>query len=466
MVAARRSGRRHTLVDTAVHRNGVSADGAVLRFDGAPPPRSRGGDGGGGARGVGALTGPPRGDAGTVPRVQLQGPRRTRWAWIGVAVAFVVNGMTFGSILPRLPEIKATLDLTAGELGLSLLGSGLGGLVGSLAAGPLVRRHGSASTTQSAGVLLQLAPLLVVLAPSGGVLLAALAVMGVLDATHDVAMNAAALRLQATSPRSAFTRLHGLWSVGALSGAAIGTACAAAGIPLLTQVVVVGLVAGVAHLTTTRGLPADRRAVDVDRGQGAAPDLRALRRGWVVLVAAALFVPLVESAAMDWSAIFLREGLGTGPGTAGLATTLFSAGMLAGRLVGDRVIDTLGHAATARWAGLWVAVTAGALLPVAATGSVVAALVLFPLVGVGAAPLYPLMFTAGERLGGSATGTSLVSAVGRLGFLVAPLTIGTTAEVTSLAFALGLIPLAGAVCAVILPLTLAPGPPRPVDTPA
>jgi MFS family permease len=57
-------------------------------------------------------------------------PRRERWA---VSALFFTNGALFSSLLPRLPELKSSLDMTSGQLGLALLGIGLGGLVGSLA---------------------------------------------------------------------------------------------------------------------------------------------------------------------------------------------------------------------------------------------------------------------------------------------------------------------------------------------
>jgi hypothetical protein len=62
--------------------------------------------------------------------------RRERQA---VSALFATNGALFATVLPRLPEIKADLGLSDGQLGLALLGLGLGGLSGSTASGGCCR---------------------------------------------------------------------------------------------------------------------------------------------------------------------------------------------------------------------------------------------------------------------------------------------------------------------------------------
>ena len=59
--------------------------------------------------------------------------QRARWS---VTALFLANGASFSSVLPRLPEIKADLAMSDGQLGLALLGVGVGGLAGSLVPSP------------------------------------------------------------------------------------------------------------------------------------------------------------------------------------------------------------------------------------------------------------------------------------------------------------------------------------------
>ncbi|MET0578843.1 MAG: MFS transporter, partial [Ilumatobacteraceae bacterium] len=56
---------------------------------------------------------------------------------------FFVNGATFASWSPRLPEVQADLGISDAALGLTLVGVGVGGLAASLFSGWLVDHRGS-----------------------------------------------------------------------------------------------------------------------------------------------------------------------------------------------------------------------------------------------------------------------------------------------------------------------------------
>ena len=79
--------------------------------------------------------------------------------------------------------------------------------------------------------------------------------------------------------------------------------------------------------------------------------------------------------------------------------------------------------------------------------------------GLGASPVFPLMFTAGDaaaqRLGRPAgTGGSLVSAASRLGFLSSPVLVGFVAERLDLVVALAITPLGALLMLATLPRML------------
>ncbi len=64
----------------------------------------------------------------------LESPR-TRHSAVAVAALFFVNGATFSNWLPRIPEIRDNLGLGNAGLGVTLLGGGLGGIIGALVVG-------------------------------------------------------------------------------------------------------------------------------------------------------------------------------------------------------------------------------------------------------------------------------------------------------------------------------------------
>jgi predicted MFS family arabinose efflux permease len=211
-----------------------------------------------------------------------------------------------------------------------------------------------------------------------------------------------------------------------------------------------GGVAAFVQLCAAPSLPrVSTPAPPVSRAQGA----RRLRP-WAGVAVVAVAAALIEGTAYDWSAIYLREWLGAGPGLAGLGPVAVTGAMLASRLMSDRWIDRWGAAASARVSGILVAVGAALGLSVSAlTGSPVVALIGFAVVGWTAAVIFPLMLVAAERLPGAAHGWGVgaVSAVARVGFLVSPPVVGAVSEAVGLPWALSAIAIGGLAAALTLP---------------
>lgn len=388
-------------------------------------------------------------------------PRASRTAFSAIAGTFAVNGLVYSSLLPRLPEIRDAVGAGEAEFGFALLGMGLGGLLGSALAPRLLRLRGTAAGTVAGGAVLAVAGIAPALASQLGVLFAAFIAVGVSDAVHDIGMNH--LLMGVPSRRSVASRMHALWSIGALVATGLGALAAALGVPVATQMMTVAVVGVAAQAALARGLrvagtlrpvpvPAEAPAPVAGSGRR-----RAVAHGLVLLAAAAIAAAFVENGTLEWSAITLRDGLGATVGVAGLGPAVFNATMVLGRLGGDAVIDRLGAARTARLAGGWVAVSvAAALLAARATGAPVVALVGFAAAGLGAAVTFPLLFVAGERVdpSGSGRGAATVSGLARVGFLVTPPLVGVVAEATSLVLAMLVVPVGGVLTAVVLPRVL------------
>ena len=374
-----------------------------------------------------------------------------------LAVTFVVNGMVFASLLPRLPQIKAQLGLGNAAFGFALLGAGIGGLLGSALAPRVLERAPRARTVVVAGLVLSLAglgPPLVAAAPASAAAPAlllgiVLLVTGLADAVHDVSMNVVALGLQRARGASIMGRLHATWSAGAVAAGAVGALAAARGVPVVVHLAFAVAVAMAALVLVARALPDPTRAPEV-----ASPSRGRLAGVWVVMGTVAVAAGLSEGPPMEWSAIYLRETLGTGPGVAGAAPACFMAAMLASRLLVDRAIDRWGAATVAGAAGALVAVSMTAGLWISSvTGSPVPALVGFAGAGAGCAPVFPLLFVAGERLpvARNGGGAGAVSALARVGFLAASPLIGATSEGVGLAWALMIVAVGGVLISLSLP---------------
>lgn len=370
-----------------------------------------------------------------------------------MSALFFVNGALLANWVPRIPDVKDALGLSNGALGFALLGVGLGGLLGSLAAGPLDTRFGSsAMSVVGAGALCALLVLPGV-AVSWATLLIALLAVGAADAVMDVSMNAHAVLVQRDYGRSIINAFHGLWSIGAVAGSLTGSLAASRQVPVAVHLGIVAVVGAVVSIGTARWLvptPVDADAVRDDREAPRAE--RARRRGWVAptgvvgaLGLIALLGGVIEDSPGSWSAVYLRDTLGASPGAAGLAYAAFTAAMTVGRLFGDRMTQRFGAVRVLRGGTLLGACGLAAGLVLATPA---AAIVGFGLVGLGVATLFPLVFAAAGSLPGipSGGGIGTVSLIARWGFMVGPPAIGLIAEAVGLEAALGVVVVA---CATI-----------------
>lgn len=377
---------------------------------------------------------------------------------------FFVNGLSMPALLPRLPQVRDAVGADPAAFGLALVGSGVGGIVGSMLTPRALAWLGPRRAAVAFAVLLAGATVLVGVAGSVAMLFVALAIMGVTDGVADISQNHLLFEAQRTVSRSLISRMHAVWSAGALLGASIGTAAAAAGVSVLAQTA--GL-AGVALVVIAGAVPALRWHPDVDRL--AAVDRPAVHAGrddagrtrgrrWALVGVAAIAVAAVEGIANEWSALTLRDGLGAGPAMAGAGPMAFAGAMLVGRLLGDRAIDRWGRADTARAGATAVAVGGGAGLAVAALTGTPAWLVLGLVVaGVGAATLFPSMLGAGDLLDPTGRGVAVAASVDRVGLLGVPLVMGGIAQAAGFTTAFVLLPVVGVVAAVVLPKALGRG---------
>ena len=388
--------------------------------------------------------------------------RDARRARVAVSALFLVNGALMATVLPRLPAIKAQLELSNVELGTAVAAMPVGGLLAGAAAGSLIVRYSSRRVTVATGVAFGLLLGSIGLAPSWVALAAAFLVLGMLDAVMDSAMNAHGIAVQRDYGRSIMHGFHGWWSAGTLLGAGTGAIAAGLEVPLTVHLAGVGLLlAGVC----VAAMPSLLRDPDLDaigsgepRGAASGGSTRRAVRLLGLLAPFALIGVLgvmLEDAAQTWSAIYLTEVLGAGVGVAALAVVLYTAAMTVGRLTNDRWVDRWGDAMVARSGALLA--SAGLVLVVAAGSwaAVLPAAVGFALVGFGTAPLFPVMISAAGSVPGvpAGQGVAVVAWLARLGFVVAPTLVGIAADRVGLSAAL-VIPLVAGVTVAILMGTL------------
>ena len=370
-----------------------------------------------------------------------------RRARVAVTAVFVLNGVGIGSWAARVPAVQEGLDLSNARLGLALFGIALGAIVAMVFTGFLVERLGSRHVVRVASVLFGVSLVFPPLMPSLAPLTLSLFAMGASTGATDVSMNATGVEVEARYGRPILASMHAAFSAGGLAGAGAAAIVAAAGIGVRPHLAIVGVVVAVGSWLAGR----DLLSVERSRSAGRAPLLARPPRKLLAIGTVAFLCLLAEGSAADWSAVYLAQPLSAGEAVAALAFASFSAAMVVGRILGDRIVTRIG-ATRVLLAGS--AISAGGLGLALVIGRPWAGVLGFACLGAGLAGIVPIAFRAGATTPGVAPGVGLaaVATMGYTGFLVGPPVIGAVAGATTLPRALIIVV---AAVAAIAPLTRA-----------
>lgn len=350
-----------------------------------------------------------------------------RRSTISVGLIFFVNGMVFSNWVPRISEVRDRLGVSNSGLGISLLGGGLGGFVGSLLVARIVRRLGSRTVVLVSSIVLAgVVPLIAVVPNSVGLLLV-LTATGFGDLQADVAVNAQGVMVQTRLGRPIMQRLHGMWSLGTVVGGATGWVMSALDVSLGWHLLGVSCVMLIGIGWSVRGL------LPEDEGHESVASASRGGRGTlsmtVAIGMAGLSVAIIEAVPNEWSSVVLNDVFDAGRWKAA-GTAVFATFMLLGRLSGDHVVMRLGSRRTFE-TGVLMCLGSAILLAVAPT--TIVAFIAYASWGLGVSVLFPQLYETAAKLPGlsGARGLGAMTFGQRLGFLVAAGAVGAIADLTN-----------------------------------
>lgn len=342
-----------------------------------------------------------------------------------IYASFFFFAVTTGALMSRLPDIQAQLQLSEGQLGLTMIGMSLGSLISLTFGAPLIERFGFRTTAfftvLGPAVLFATIPWL----PAAPAMFAVLFVVGLLAGALEINLNVEIDRLEIQHGKRFMNRAHGFWSVGffvtALSGAVVRQSGISTAVHLGAIALIVVLVAGYLIYGATEA-PKPNRGHDEGGHRIAFPNLGLLP---LCLIGFAAF--LVEGAGIDWSAIYMQDVFSVEPFVGGMGLTLFAFFMAVMRLSADPIVTRFGPRNVAMvmlgFASL------GALL-VGVAPSPELALIGFALMGAGCSAVYPLAVSAAAQRTDRPAAVN-VAALGQVSFVVfflAPPLLGFVAE--------------------------------------
>ena len=246
------------------------------------------------------------------------------------------------SWVPRFPEVKHQLQIGNGQFGTLISMGAVGSVISLIIAGPLVHRFGSRKVMSFSVILIFLTLAYVVHVTSVWQFLFCNMAIGAGVSGFHIAVNSQALHEQRAGGESLMPRLHGVWSVGAittaiLSGLLIGHVSLATHIDSVAIFVLISILILIKKLGKNSLKGKRREETDYSvRSIFARSNI-----DWLMGLGATCAAAL-EYSTSDWAAIFSKEELHMGAGVSTLPYILFISTMIIGRLTSHRLTDHIG----------------------------------------------------------------------------------------------------------------------------
>ncbi|MCC8344707.1 MFS transporter [Pseudomonas stutzeri] len=344
---------------------------------------------------------------------------------------FFMAGFGLSVWAPLVPYVRERIEMTDAMFGLLLLCIGIGSLTWMPISGVLVARWGIRPVQLCSVALLALALAGMALTDSIGWLGLALFCFGGSLGVIDVIMNIQAVLVETAIGRRLMSNFHGMYSLGAISGALVLTGLLSLGLaPEVGSFMMIGVIVA-ANLALARGYLPNRAP-----GGG----LAFVRpTGLVMLVGLMCFVVyLAEGAVLDWSALYLTGEKGLEVARGGLGYAAFALMVTIARFAGAPLVNSLGTARVIAFGGMLAAFGIGLSLTAEHWAL---ALVGYGLCGLGCANVSPVLISSLSRQDGMPVqlAVTVATTIGFAGVLAGPAMMGMVAHFSSLGMAFALL---------------------------
>ena len=368
-------------------------------------------------------------------------------ARIGLLATFFFMGVVSMAWVARIPEIRDANGLNNGQLGLILIASTIGAIIGAQLTGRLVHSYGTKAVIRIAIIIMPIGLILMGFSTSPITLIFGLFIMGLGYSSMDIASNTQAVVIEKLLGRRVMSTFHALWSSGAFATTVLGGSIARFVSPR-DNLVGVGIVCFFLFIPAVRML----LNAELDEHSGGEEETQAKIPffGKSVLPLWGMGIGLLggliaEGAASDWGAILLRDDMGFGIGVNASAFAVFSLAMITARFMGDRALDHFGPRKTVLYGGYLGGIGLGAGIaigvPLSDTQPILALIIVnigFACAGIGIGPMFPAYILAASEVPGIASSVAIarVGVIGLAGYFIGPSVTGALAQVLTLPVAM------------------------------
>ncbi len=355
-------------------------------------------------------------------------------------MALGVLGGTWGA---HIPSVKARYAISEATLSMVLLAAAIGAVLSLFIVGRIVGRLGARNAAVLAALVMSLMLGVVLEFPIVAALLPAMLIFGAAMSLFDVAINSEGSELETLSGRAIMSNLHGMFSVGGMTGAALASYMLGADVAPRLQLFGVCTGIAIVALIASRGMLETHAGSSEEGGKAHF----AWPKGLLLIIGLLIFAGMTAEGVMyDWSVLYLKQDVGMPQAQAALGYATFSAAVALSRFGGDFLRSRYSEQALLRLGG---SVAAIAMAVVLLSANAWVAFIGFALVGAGLAPVAPILFNAATRVPGVSRAAAIasVTSIGYSGFMIGPPLIGSIATATSLTIALGVLVVAAGLLA-------------------
>ncbi|HST86183.1 MAG TPA: MFS transporter [Kineosporiaceae bacterium] len=387
-----------------------------------------------------------------------------------VAAVFFLNGLAIASWFARIPAAKQALDLSAGKFGLVLLGLSAGAVLAMVTAGASASRFGTGQTVAGASTMVAVG--LVVAGIGTGMLnsvpvtVAGLLAVGYGSGTCDVAMNVEAAMVERRLGRTVMPRFHAAWSIGTVTGAAIGALASRLGSSIEVNLITIAVLGAVGSLIAVRSFLPAGMVAETAEGAPGSTRMRAALSAWseprtLLIGLLVLVMAFTEGSANDWVALAFVDGYRISEAGGAVVFGVFVAAMTLGRTVGTIALDRWGRVRVLVATMLLAA--AGATLAILA-GSLAIAVIGVAFWGLGASLGFPVgMSAAADDESRAAARVSVVALIGYTAFLAGPPVVGLLGDQVGVLRALLVVPVLLIPALALVPVSREPTRREPLE---
>lgn len=339
----------------------------------------------------------------------------SKWTHWVIRLCFVAYGLTFASWASRIPQIKAGLHLSDGELGRLLFALPVGQLISLQFSGRIAVYFGSHRVMPLALCAYALVLPTLGLANRPWQLALGLLLFGLCGNIGSTSLQTQGVLTEKEAGRPLMASYHGSWSLAGFLGGALGLLMSVLEVtPARHFALVAALVVLLVPLSKAYLIQSQRPAQIKKRRFD--PKL-------LVLGLMGFCTMGMEGCMFDWSGVYFREVVHAPRHLSALGYTTFMITMALGRFTGDRVIGRFGRVQVLQVGGLLASLgfVSSVLYP-----TLVPVTLSFILIGIGVCNIMPSVYSlAGQsRPEDPSNALASVGQVSFLGFLLGPPLIG------------------------------------------